>query len=243
MMRPFGYSESIEWEDGSTSIGVAHPITIAYIETPQLKIVVDTGATAETNAHANEVFKTREQHQYYVKKPGQDIHAFLNAHGTDVEEIDLVILTHTHVDHFAAAPLYKNARFLLHRKELSLAVAPPPYMQFQWRDFSRYLLEVLDRVDTIDGDVKVCEGVQVWHVGGHSPGLLVVAVDTQVGRVVVGGDFFNTYVNLENDWPVGVLSSLAEWEESCQMLKSRADVIIPGHDYEVWQRHPSGTIG
>jgi glyoxylase-like metal-dependent hydrolase (beta-lactamase superfamily II) len=102
---------------------------------------------------------------------------------------------------------------------------------------------VLDRVDTIDGDMQVCDGVRVWHVGGHSPGLLAVAVDTSAGWVVVGGDFFNTYVNLEHNWPVGSLSSLAEWEESCRMLKSRADVIVPGHDYEVWKRHPTGTIG
>lgn len=242
-MLPYGYSATIEWEDGSHAPGVAHPMCLWYIETPDLKVLVDTGGTEETTAHANAVFKTRQQGQFYVQRPEDEIHEFLARHGTRPEEIDLVFLTHMHLDHFAAAPLYTNARFVVHTKELAMGLAPAPYLPFHWREFTRYITPVLDQVTTVDGDVRICDGVEAWHVGGHSPGLMVVAVDTAVGKVVVGGDFYNTYVNLENDWPVGLLTSLEEWERSSRMLKTRADVIVPGHDYEVWERHPGGTIG
>jgi glyoxylase-like metal-dependent hydrolase (beta-lactamase superfamily II) len=241
-MRVYGYHEQLEWPDGQVAPGVLQPILLWYVETPELKILVDTGCSKENAAHANEVFRSHGQTQRIETRPEHDIDAFLASHGTSASEIELVILSHLHLDHFCNAGAYTNARFLVQRRELAWGLAPPRYSQFHWREFAPYLTSVLDRVDALDGDAKICDGVEVWLVGGHTPGGMAVCVDKSVGKTVIAGDFFYTYRNIDFSWPPGSFSNIVEWESNCHMIKRKAGVILPSHDYELAQRHPSGTI-
>lgn len=242
-MRLAGEKEALTWPDGSVAPGIITPIPLWYISTPELKLLVDTGISQPVVDHCNRVFRARSLNQVYEMGPEHDIDAFLRSCGTSAEEIDLVILTHLHQDHFTNASAYKNARFLVQRKELAWGLTPPPWSQFHWREFSPYLVSILDRIDTVDGDTRICAGVEGWLVGGHTPGSMAVAVDTAIGKVVIGGDFYYNYRNLEFSWPPGSFWCLDEWEASCQMIKRRSDLALPGHDYEMWTRHPGGTIG
>ncbi|GAA3936852.1 N-acyl homoserine lactonase family protein [Microbacterium soli] len=242
-IRLYGYREQITWPDGSVAPGVLEPICLWYIPTPTMKILVDTGISPENAAHANKVFRTRDQGQVYTTRPEHDIRKFLASHGTTPEEIDVVILTHLHLDHFANAPAYTNARFIVQRRELPWGLTPPPYAEFHWREFTPYLIDVLDRVEAVEGDVTICDGVEAWWVGGHTAGSQAVAVDTELGKVVLAGDFFYSYKNIEWNWPPGNYWSLDEWEQSSQRLRSDSDLIIPNHDYETFERYPRGYIG
>ena len=241
--RPSTFRERVEWEDGSVTPGVAEPSPFWFIDTGEHKIVVDSGLSAENVAFANQVFKAKGINQYYVFRPEHSVEQFLARHGTSPGEIDIVILSHLHLDHFPNVGIFKNARILVHAKELVVALAPARYEPFHWKEFRPYLLEVIDRIEVLHGDARISPGVEVWHVGGHAPGQLVVVVETSLGRTILASDFFNTYLNLDYAWPPGILSNLEEWERNCRRLKLASDVIVPGHDWQVWERFPDGVIG
>jgi len=242
-MLPSTFRNCVEWEDGSSGPGIAEPSPLWYINTGTHRILVDSGLSAANVTYINQVFRAREIAQYYVALPEQSVERFLGKHGIGPDDIDVVILTHLHMDHFPNVGAYKHARILVHAREVIVALAPSDYEQFHWKEFRPYLLEVLDQVEVLHGDTKVCDGVEIWHVGGHTPGQTVVVVETSLGRVVLASDFFNTYQNIDFSWPPGIYTNLDEWERNCRRIKLAADVIVPGHDWAVWERFPRGVIG
>ena len=80
-------------------------------------------------------------------------------------------------------------------------------------------------------------------MGGHTPGSQVVSVDTAAGRVIIAGDFFYNYRNIEHSWPVGSFYRLDEWIRNCARLKSLSDIIVPTHDFYFWELFKEGRIG
>jgi glyoxylase-like metal-dependent hydrolase (beta-lactamase superfamily II) len=51
------------------------------------------------------------------------------------------------------------------------------------------LIETLwDRVELLDGDRELFEGVRTVHTGGHTPGHQMVYLDTPHGRAIITGD-------------------------------------------------------
>jgi glyoxylase-like metal-dependent hydrolase (beta-lactamase superfamily II) len=242
-MLPSTFRDSVKWEDGSSGPGIAEPSPVWFISTGKEKIVIDSGLSEANVNVINKIFKSRGVTQYYVSLADQSVEKFLGGLGAKPEDIDIVILTHLHMDHFPNVGAYKKARILVHAKELVAAMAPNPYQQAHWHELRPLLVDVLDRVEVLHGDAKICDGVEVLEVGGHSPGQLAVLVQTSLGRVAIASDFFNTYQNIDYSWPPGVYTNLDEWESNCRRVKMAADVIVPGHDWAVWDRFPKGVIG
>jgi glyoxylase-like metal-dependent hydrolase (beta-lactamase superfamily II) len=111
-------------------------------------------------------------------RPPRDLAAQLEALGLRPDDVSDVVLTHLHddhasgvLDHAGGGAAYPNAR--LHVQELAL-----------WRGFERVarggerfvsfeLLEWLDEWPLTvrhHGDWRLCEGIAVYHTGGHTPG-------------------------------------------------------------------------
>jgi glyoxylase-like metal-dependent hydrolase (beta-lactamase superfamily II) len=167
----------------------------------------------------------------------------LAKHGFKLDDIEKIIITHLHGDHYGNNPLFPKARFYIHKDEIPLCLAASPWAPFYRPGFKRYLLEVIDQVVLVDGDMQICEGVRVIHVGGHSPGLLSVLVDTEIGRVVIASDIIHSYKNLELNWPIGSYWDLNQVIRGMRRLRRIADFVLPNHDAELWQRFPQGVIG
>ena len=108
---------------------------------------------------------------------------------------------------------FPNARFIVQRDELSWALHPPAYVQFYYGEYGYNLLELGDRLEAIDGDLRVTDGVSLKKLGGHTPGSQAILVDTDAGRVCLSGDLFYFYLNWELNWPVG---SFFDLDESCE---------------------------
>jgi len=241
-MRLFGYRESLHWPDGGTRPGVLQPLTVWYIEGADKKILVENGASDEGVALANEAFLKRGQGQVYVREARHDVEGFLNRLGTSCSEIDIVVLTHLHVDHILNTAAFPKARFIVQRDELPWGVAPPPYAEFHWREFAPFLLRVHERLDVIDGDKTICPGVELMRVGGHTAGSQAVSVQTASGRVILAGDFFYNFRNIEHSWPIGSFYRLDEWIRNCERLKSMSPTILPTHDFYFWELFPDGRV-
>jgi glyoxylase-like metal-dependent hydrolase (beta-lactamase superfamily II) len=158
------------------------------------------------------------------------------------DDIDVVVLTHLHFDHVGGMRLFPNARFLVNAAEIPWALSPKPYGLYYYPECRHHVLDVLDRIEPVQGDREVAPGVRMVWTGGHTTGHSAVFVDTPVGTVALGGDAVNTYRSLEYDWPTGNQIDLVGTMRAMNLLRT-ADVIVVHHSLLLEELFPGGVIG
>lgn len=238
---PFGFRDDIVRRDGTVHSGVMVPVPVWLLEGTDQVILIDTGL-----GDIDEV--SRMQSRYGVdfvasRTEEQDLVAGLATHGVAPEEVDLVVLTHLHFDHVGNNELFPNARFIVQRDELPQATHPPHFCMFYYPEYAHKIEAVRDRLEIIDGDFEIDPSVQLVKIGGHTPGCMVVMVQTDVGTVCLTSDVMYNYRNLELNWPMGSFWDLPDLMDGYDRLHRDADIIIPEHDWQFRAEHPSGTIG
>ncbi|WP_373893745.1 N-acyl homoserine lactonase family protein [Virgibacillus sp. CBA3643] len=233
----------VEWSDGTVSDGVKHPSSVYYIDNGTKKIIVDTGVgdvlrIKETREKRGDVF-------YIHSKPEWDLETQLNELGVTPDDIDIVINTHLHWDHIGENSLFKKAKFYVQKDEIPYALKAPGYAPHYFDSMRSCVTDIADQLVLLDGDAGITDGVDVWKVGGHSPGSQVVAVKTDKGVVALTADVIPKYDNWNHDWPgpAGNIWNLTELVQAHQTLKQKADIVIPGHDWRVWEVYEDGIIG
>jgi len=238
----YGYQERIERADGTIGSGTMVPIPFYYVEGTKQKIIIDTGTNAETCKEGEVLTEAYGGRQYWYTTPEQDARAQLSQHGVTPEEIDIVIMTHLHLDHIGNTKLFPNARFIVQREELAWFMAPPIASAFYYPELRHYFADIMDQVDCIEGDMQVEPGLELALVGGHTPGSMVVLIETVNGKVGLVGDFYYNYINMEYDWPPGAYWDLGQWLRNSRRIKQMADIVIPNHDYRYMELYPEGVI-
>jgi glyoxylase-like metal-dependent hydrolase (beta-lactamase superfamily II) len=222
------------------------PMPISYfvwlITGPFGPILVDTGFTAET--------ASRFGRDYFMSPPD-----LVRAAGVDPDDLGTVVLTHLHYDHAGGTAAFPAARFVLQRQELSYWTGPHsrqiaaelgmPHLVLQ-ADLDRIAkAEAEGRIEWVDGSADLAPGVSVHRVGGHTPGMQVVRVETALGAVVLASDAAHFHENLERNRPFAVLESvsgsLAAFDEARRLAADPA-LVIPGHDPAVLERFPAAHI-
>lgn len=238
---PYGYRYDIKRRDGSVTEGVMVPVPVWLLEGTEKTILIDTGLGDIDEVSA---MQSRYGVDFVAARSGdQDLVRGLAAHGVEPGDIDLVVLTHLHFDHVGNNELFPNARFLVQRDELPQGLRPPPFCMFYYPEYRYKVTDVLDRVIVLDGDAQIDPAVHLVKIGGHTPGCMVVMVDTDQGRVCLTSDVMYNYRNLELNWPMGSFWNLPELMRGYQRLRREADVIVPEHDWQFFEAFPSGTIG
>ena len=195
-----------------------------YIEGAGRGILVDCGASAE-------LFRKRG-------RPDEDIQSLeqgLNKAGIGFEDIETIILTHLHWDHVANASRFPHATFILQRKELDFAVNPHPAIApaYDMAPLTNSKLEV------IDGNQEIVEGVRVLLTPGHSPGGQSVTVQTPRGLAVITGfccaleNFFPPPEAAKMGFEIvapGIHTDMLRAYDSVRYVKDLADVVLPLHE-------------
>ncbi len=178
-------------------------------------------------------------------------------------DIETVILTHLHFDHAGNLDQFPNATFHVQRAELDgwkrVFDLPSglgsdnkkwPLSSINPADF-----EILDaliaggRVVLLDGDTEIAPGVTCRLARDtHTFGSQWVEVQTSDGPYVVAGDCVYWYVNVERMWPPAYVPGncwnlIDAYRDIRGVLDDRVDRIVPGHDPELFERHPSWTAG
>lgn len=194
------------------------------IEGGERPIVVDTGPADVEEFNA----ATREYIPIGVTQaPDETTDGALAKAGVDPADVGHVLITHTHGDHFSNYPLFANAKVIVNRNAFPGGAESAPE-------------DLRDRLVLV-GDEEVLPGIRTFHVGAHSPDSQGIAIDTAAGVVVLAGDAAYMFENLERDRPIR-----AENVEACRaalaVLKSRGDVVLPGHDPLIMERYPGGRI-
>jgi len=224
-----------------------------YIEGNGHKILVDIG---HDNRSSNKKFHDANDLVDY-----QYPDAVLAKVGVRPEEIDTVILTHTHYDHAGATRWFPNATFYLQRRELetsrdsldrsplfdSLIGALDPQDIEHLEDLARQ-----DRLTLLDGSVEdLLPGLDViaaWDT--HTKGSqYVVVTDHAQQRWVVTGDAMYSYENAEGINQSGVYVNIgfgggSGWAGILlidEMVKAAGGTerLVIAHESATYNRHPS----
>ncbi len=110
-------------------------------------------------------------------------------------EVDVVMLTHLHLDHVggtiredgdALRPIFPRARHLLHRADLEHARRLAP--QAPMFEHTVLNLERLGLLEPVEDGRRVNDQLRLLHTPGHTPGSMSVLVVSGADRAILVGD-------------------------------------------------------
>ena len=240
-LLPYGHKERVYLEDGRVEPGLMVPVPIWLIEDEGKRILIDTGLG--DCAEIMEMQKSYGIDYVATKSPDQEIETALARRGVKCDDIDVVALTHLHFDHIGNNELFTKSRFIVQRDEVPFLINPPQFATFYYREWQHKLTSIGDRLDIIEGSLRLSKNVELIKVGGHAAGQMVVMVDTSIGKVCIASDFYYNYTNIDKSWPMGPLWNVQQWIDSDRWVKANADVILPNHDFALFEKYPSMVFG
>ena len=173
----------------------------------------------------------------------------LEALGVADEESTVVVLIHAHYDHIGNVDAFERARFVMARAEYDFWVAHP-----RAQHLTRQLVEVeeLDRLrrlfdecrlDLIDAPLTLAPGIELLPGAGHTPGELMVLIDTAVGGVLLTADAVHFDEELERRMPFRHMCDLVAAADSYDAIDALRDSgaaarVIAGHEPAYRQLFP-----
>jgi glyoxylase-like metal-dependent hydrolase (beta-lactamase superfamily II) len=171
----------------------------------------------------------------------------LAALGVRPDEVTDVIVSHVHWDHVDGADLFPRARIWIQRAEYEHhvdAAGRPRSATIDTADAAMLAaLRRAGRVELVEGDsVEILPGVRVFTGGRHTFASQYAAVSTAAGPVVLASDNAYLYENLERRRPIAqTLDSTSNLAAQARMLRLAGDPrrVVPGHDPEIFTRHPA----
>jgi glyoxylase-like metal-dependent hydrolase (beta-lactamase superfamily II) len=173
--------------------------------------------------------------------------------GMKPEDITDVIITHLHWDHADGMDLFPNAKIWIQNEEYLYyaGAAWQPGGKSGGIDQDDVLtlvkLNMAHRVNLVDGDGKeIIDGITVYTGGRHTFASQYVGVKTVGGTYVIASDNMYLYENLQKHVPItqtfDAVSNLKA-QDRMKQIASRPEMIIPGHDPEVFVRYPKPGNG
>ena len=212
------------------------PVLAALIDHPDGKILYDTGSNFRGMeywpAHIKEVAP-------FHYRPEQEITKQLAMCNTKPDEIKTVILSHMHLDHAGNLDMFKKAEVIIHRDELAHALTTVHAAT----DPTAHGFYIKSEVDVevtaysfVYGDTELCDGVELIHLPGHSPGLMALLVHLKnSGSMILTQDACYTEMNLGPPFRhSGIAYDSKAYIESLEklrlLIKKHKAVPIFGHD-------------
>jgi glyoxylase-like metal-dependent hydrolase (beta-lactamase superfamily II) len=113
----------------------------------------------------------------------------LEERGVRRDEIDVVFLTHLHIDHLGwntdleGVAFFPRARYVVHRDALAFARA-----RSELPHIRRCVEPLLDRFEQVGGDLELAPGVEAFVAPGHYPGHMAVRVRSGAEQALVLAD-------------------------------------------------------
>lgn len=222
----------IFWK-GKAGEKVWTPTLCFYVDTGEHKLMVDTGLSDAARA--------TKYHHKCEKRGCVEAPEALRRMGVDPAEIEIVIFTHLHWDHVQNMKEFKNARYVCTDTELLFAHNPLP---LYYRSYESPVLGIEApfigcnfELVPMGREIEIVPGVSVFPTPGHCPGHQAVTVKTAVGNIVIVGDAFfqwrNMEPNMEEKWrywvPARFFNSVEGWK-SIEEIDMRADFTMPTHE-------------
>ena len=188
-----------------------------YVESPEAKIIIETGM--DPNLWSPLLKQILVPHQ----RQEQRLDNALKQIAVQPEDVDIVINTHLHADHCSFNRLFKNATWLVQRSELEEAMVPEIFEITYYRPCFDVGLET----KLLDGDYEVVKGVHILDTRGHTAGHQSVAIETEKSGVfLVTGDASMSKENLfgsertsPKGWPCAPVLNAKQYMRSLERLQ------------------------
>lgn len=171
---------------------------------------------------------------------GTTVWSLLADRGLSPEDIDVVALTHLHIDHVANAPMFPRARFLMsaegHRRHRALAERLPemvPDPTFPAEAIAFLGEPGAGRLELVEDGPTALPGLSIRYVGGHTADCAAYVADTPAGPVVFPSDTVWTYRNLEQRHPPGSVVDVAQAYATLRWVAGLEAVVLPPHEPEL----------
>jgi glyoxylase-like metal-dependent hydrolase (beta-lactamase superfamily II) len=218
-------------------VKIQAPILMWFIESPNKRILIDTGG-------GDPDWAARYHHPLDRKKEEDPINALKDL-GLFPTDIDIIIMTHLHWDHSFNTDLFPNAKVVVQQEEVYYALNPLPchalYYESQLIGMTPPWLKSLNRMEIINGEKEIEPGIRVISLPGHTPGFQGVLVDLKSGRCMIAGDTIPLWENWEPNHqgfrtPSGIHTNLFDYYNSFKIIESITDRVLPGHDMKVLEK-------
>ena len=196
-------------------------------------ILVDTGFPrkyADDVAAASQEDRLYEFGEVLELTPEHLPDAQLRRAGVAPEDIDLLIMTHTHIDHVGGIADFPKCPILMARAERMLD--KPLYWgdarPMDWPDRD-YLL--------IEDDIQLAPGLQVLLAPGHAPGQLAMRLELpETGAVLLTGDAISRPVEITEGFAgsFDVDQARRSGDRLMAIAAQTETFVIYGHSPEQW---------
>lgn len=206
------YLDAVVYPNGHPRHGESGPVYAYLLEDDEHLVLVDTGIGPP------HPLIDRLYH------PGRrDLGmALAQNNGIQLDDIDLVVLSHLHFDHVGGAQAFRGTPLYVQRAEWDAAQAPgytiPEFLDFPGANFVM-----------VDGEVELLPGFRLIPTPGHTPGHQSLAVSTPIGAVVLAGQAVETRAGLEAMLAGGALSDAAR-----RIVAARPARVWFSHDHRIW---------
>jgi len=173
--------------------------------------------------------------------------------GLSASDITDIIISHMHWDHADGIDLFPKAKIWIQKDEYNYYTGPAwqPGGQPGGIDpddvLSLVKLNTQHRVVLVDGDdQEIADGVKVYTGGRHTYASQYVGVRTGQGTVIVASDNVYMYENLDKRVAIAATfdaDSNLKAQARMLQLAARPELIVPGHDPQVFVRFPKPGNG
>jgi len=172
-----------------------------------------------------------------------DLLGNLAAHGVRPEDVDLVVITHLHVDHVGWntlkqgerwVPTFPRARYLIQQKEWDYFTAPEQRERLAYVAENVLPLAEAGVVDFMTHDKAITPDLTYFPTPGHTPDHCSILVQSQGERALVIGDVAHHPIQMtETDWQVNADIDKAKAIESRHMVAEKLEregiLAVGGH--------------
>jgi N-acyl homoserine lactone hydrolase len=210
------------------------PCVMWYIKGTKNNIIIDLGPPDPEQSLKNYGWEIKRS------KKQEPLNA-LKSIPLSPDDVKIVIVTHLHWDHTGGFHLFKNAKFLIQRKEMEYAIAPLPSHRpiYYGKDSGKpTFVDYLHKIEVRNGDYEVEDGVTAVSIPGHTPGFQGVLVRTEKGKYIIAADAVGLYECWDTvpHVPTGIFRDLEQCYESMDKIERIADYVLPGHDGKVFDK-------
>lgn len=173
------------------------------VRAPWGTMLIDCGAGDKMGAKAQDI--------YALDRSVHLDHALAQA-GLTSSEVDLVLATHLHFDHFGGAtevgpaglrPRFPNARYLIRKAEWADATHPHERNRASYLQDDFLPLDAAGVVEWYEDDGPVRPGVRVVRTGGHTGQHQIVYLEAGGRTAVFVADLIPTTAHIQDPWVMG----------------------------------------
>lgn len=202
-------------------------------------ILVDTGYGTKLDEKA--------RRQVQLQRPQGDVVEQLVARGITVEEVDIIINTHLHLDHCGGntrlqgdklVPTFPNAHYYVQRLEWAEAIAPNERTRATYFPENYAPLQASGQLKLIDGNTKITGQVRTAMARGHTRGHQVVILESNGETALFVADMATLHYHFQRlAWvtaydvePLESIETKRAWQ---QWAVERDALIIFQHDTQI----------